>query len=132
MNTRILLGAVFVVTSLRASSSPVNLFAWRAVAPVSNPCPRPAAGSIVGDAPSLSSTNGVLRVNFSYQTRTDADGRTLYCFMTPAGLQNPTLHVRPGDHLVVTVTNNVPLAPGMGMAMTGPQCGAATMTGSSM
>jgi FtsP/CotA-like multicopper oxidase with cupredoxin domain len=28
--------------------------------------------------------------------------------MTPAGMQNPTLHLQPGDHLVITVTNNTP------------------------
>jgi FtsP/CotA-like multicopper oxidase with cupredoxin domain len=134
MNIR-MLGIAIVASSFATSSAPVKVFARRAVAPVApvpGACSRPAAGSIVRDAPNLSSVNGVLRVNFSYQTRTDADGRTLFCFMTPAGLQNPTLHVHPGDHLIVTVTNNVPASPGMAMAMTGPQCGAATMTSSSM
>jgi FtsP/CotA-like multicopper oxidase with cupredoxin domain len=131
MNMR-MLGTVIVVTSFTTSSAPVNVFARRAVAPVPGACSRPIAGSIVRDAPSLFSVNGVLRVNLSYQTRTDADGRTLYCFMTPAGVQNPTFHVHPGDHLIVTVTNNVPASPGMAMAVTGPQCGAATMTPSSL
>jgi FtsP/CotA-like multicopper oxidase with cupredoxin domain len=102
------------------------------VAPVANPCPRPAAGSVVRNPPSLFSANGVLRVNFSYQTRTDVDGRTLFCFMTRDGLENPTLQVNPGDHLIVTVTNNVPSSKGMSMAMSGPQCGAAAMTKTSM
>ena len=45
--------------------------------------------------------------------------------MTPEGLQNPTLHVNPGEHLIVRVTNNPPerMHP---MALSGPNCGATT------
>jgi FtsP/CotA-like multicopper oxidase with cupredoxin domain len=83
--------------------------------------------------PSLFSQRGVLIVNFSYQTRTDADGRQLFCFMTPDGKENPTLHVRPGDHLIVNVTNNVPASGGMTMAMSSKdQCGDSIMTATSM
>ena len=82
------------------------------VAPVPSPCQRPAAGSVVANPPSLFSVNDVLAVRFSYQHATDSAGRELFCFMTPDGLQNPTLHVRPGDHLVITVTNNLPLGTG--------------------
>ncbi|HLJ87559.1 MAG TPA: multicopper oxidase domain-containing protein [Candidatus Angelobacter sp.] len=104
------------------------------VSSVANPCPRPAAGSVVHNPTSLFSSNGVLNVNFSYQTRTDADGRTLYCFMTPDGLQNPTLHVRPGDTLTVNVTNNVPASSGMVMVMSSSTnvCGSATQTATSL
>jgi FtsP/CotA-like multicopper oxidase with cupredoxin domain len=113
-------------------SLPASAMAQPTVPPVSNPCPRPAAGGLVTNPPSLFSRNGVLSVNFSYQTRTDADGRTLYCFMTPDGLENPTLQVKPGDHLIVTVTNNVAASPGMAMAVAGPVCGASTMTSTSL
>lgn len=102
-----------------------------AVAPVPNPCPRPAAGSAVLNPPALFSANGILAVNFSYQTRTDSEGRTLFCFMTPSGLENPTLHVLPGDRLIITVTNNTPA--GMNpMALSSPNCGATTMDSSSL
>src|SRR5579859_1551031 len=101
------------------------------VAPVSNPCPRLTAGSEVQNPASLFSKNGILSVNFSYQTRTDSFGRQLFCFMTPSGLQNPTLHLVPGDHLVITVTNNTPA--GMNpMAVNSPNCGASMMDSSSM
>jgi FtsP/CotA-like multicopper oxidase with cupredoxin domain len=51
--------------------------------------------------------------------------------MTPDGLQNPTLHLNPGDHLVITVTNNTP--PGSGaMSISAPYCGATKMTSSSL
>jgi FtsP/CotA-like multicopper oxidase with cupredoxin domain len=78
------------------------------VAPVANPCQRFAPGSVVQQPPALFSENGVLNVSFSYQTTPDSAGRQLFCFMTPSGLENPTLHVNPGDTLNVTVTNNTP------------------------
>jgi FtsP/CotA-like multicopper oxidase with cupredoxin domain len=126
MNLKIVLGLIFCI------SAPIGAFAQSPVAPVANPCPRPPAGSVVSNPTSLFSRNGELRVNFSYQTRQDADGRTLFCFMTPDGLENPTLQVKPGDHLIVTVTNNVPASTGMSMAMAGSPCGASTMTSTSM
>ena len=80
------------------------------VAPVANPCPRFTAGSVIQQPPALFSQNGVLNVRFSYQATTDQVGRQLFCFMTPNGLENPTLHVKPGDTLNITVTNNTPFS----------------------
>jgi FtsP/CotA-like multicopper oxidase with cupredoxin domain len=101
------------------------------VAPVANACARFTAGSIVQDPPALFSHNGKLKVNLSYQTTTDTDGRTLFCFMTPEGLENPTLHVHPGDHLVINMTNNTPATP-LVEAINPPNCGASDLTGSSV
>jgi FtsP/CotA-like multicopper oxidase with cupredoxin domain len=81
------------------------------VAPVANPCQRFAAGSDVQQPPALFSRNRVLNVRFSYQTTTDPFGRQLFCFMTPDGMENPTLHVNAGDTLNITVTNNTPFNP---------------------
>jgi FtsP/CotA-like multicopper oxidase with cupredoxin domain len=78
------------------------------VATVKNACQRFAPGSVVQNPPALFSQNGVLNVQFSYQQTTDKAGRQLFCFMTPSGQENPTLHVNPGDTLNVTVTNNTP------------------------
>lgn len=101
------------------------------VAPVANPCSRPAAGGVVHNPPALFSSDGVLNVRFSYQHRFDSIGRELFCFMTPNGLQNPTLHVKPGDHLIITVTNNTPK--GMNpMPLDAPNCGDSTMNSSSL
>jgi FtsP/CotA-like multicopper oxidase with cupredoxin domain len=110
-----------------ASSTPA------AVQPVPNPCPRIAAGSVVHQPAALFSQNGVLAVQFSYQTATDAAGRTLFCFMTPNGLENPTLHVKPGDHLIITVTNNTTNQP-VEMTIDPPNCGpgGSQMTASSL
>jgi FtsP/CotA-like multicopper oxidase with cupredoxin domain len=108
-----------------------SAFAQTPIAPVANPCPRFAAGSVIHNPAGLFSSNGVLNVQFSYQTRVDSAGRTLFCFMTPNGLENPTLHVKPGDTLNVTVTNNTPSTP-IQMVVNSPNCGANAMTGSSL
>jgi len=86
------------------------------VAPVSasaanNPCPRPDTGTVVTSAPHLFSSNGALNVSFDYSTTVYSAGRTLFCFVTPDGLQSPTLHVRPGDTLNFSVTNRNPKPP---------------------
>jgi FtsP/CotA-like multicopper oxidase with cupredoxin domain len=95
------------------------------------PCTRFVAGSVVSNPTDLFSKHGVLTVNLSYNTEIDADDRTLYCFTTPDGTESPTLHVRPGDHLVVNVTNNLPAAVDAGalrMATSAPDvCGASSM-----
>jgi FtsP/CotA-like multicopper oxidase with cupredoxin domain len=101
------------------------------VAPVANPCLRPAAGSVVNNPPELSSFGGVLKVRFSYQTVVDSNGRNLFCFMTPDGLQNPTLNVNPGDQLIVIVTNNTPVGTAL-MALDPPNCGDSMMNSSSV
>jgi FtsP/CotA-like multicopper oxidase with cupredoxin domain len=75
---------------------------------VPNACSRFTAGSAIHNPPALYSQNGVLNVQFSYQTTTDSVGRQQFCFMTPDGLENPTLHVNPGDTMNITVTNNTP------------------------
>jgi FtsP/CotA-like multicopper oxidase with cupredoxin domain len=98
------------------------------VPPVANACQRFAAGTIVQNPPALFSQNGVLNVSFSYQTTTDQYGRQLYCFMTPTGLENPTLHLHPGDTLNITVTNNTPpIVPTSTELLTPPNCGNTTL-----
>jgi FtsP/CotA-like multicopper oxidase with cupredoxin domain len=96
------------------------------VAPVPNPCPRLSAGGVIHNPPALYSSNGVLNVRFSYQQTTDLVGRLLHCFMTDTGIEEPTLHVNPGDTLNITVTNNTP--PQMpGETYSPPNCGNTTV-----
>jgi FtsP/CotA-like multicopper oxidase with cupredoxin domain len=102
------------------------------VRPVANPCPRFNAGSVVHNPPALFSSDGVLKVRFSYQHRFDDDGTELLCFMTPDGLENPTLHVKPGDHLIITVTNNTPSAAAFMPPLKSPNCGNPQPTKSSI
>jgi FtsP/CotA-like multicopper oxidase with cupredoxin domain len=107
--------AILVIAQLCA-------FAVQPVQPVNNPCPRFTAGSIVHQPPALFSQNGVLNVRFSYQQTTDAQGRLLHCLMTEDGIEQPTLHVNPGDTLNITVTNNTPPQP-FGEPFNAPNCG---------
>jgi FtsP/CotA-like multicopper oxidase with cupredoxin domain len=71
-------------------------------------CPRFAAGSTLVEPKDLYSNHGVLRVDLSYETRVDDSGNTLFCFMTADGEQSPTLHVQPGDELMISLKNNLP------------------------
>ena len=109
---------LFAQTTTGSSPTPV--------APVPNPCPRLTAGAVVRQPPALFSSNGVLNVRFSYQQTTDAAGRLLHCFMTDTGIEEPTLHVNPGDTLSITVTNNTPMQP-FGEPFNAPNCGDSTI-----
>jgi FtsP/CotA-like multicopper oxidase with cupredoxin domain len=99
-------------------------------------CPRFAPGSTVTNPPALYSQNGSLIVNFWYNTQQDAQGRTLYCFTTPQGTESPTLHIHPGDHLIINVKNNLPAPTDSGdMQMTTNAtdvCGASAMNSASV
>jgi FtsP/CotA-like multicopper oxidase with cupredoxin domain len=71
-------------------------------------CPRYAPGSSLVEAKDLFSSHGILRLNLTYTTRVDSSGNTLYCFTTDDGAQSPTLHVKPGDELLLTLKNALP------------------------
>src|ERR1700735_3192143 len=111
-----------------------------AFAQAPTPCPRFPAGSSVSQPQDLFSEHGVLQVNFTYETTVDQNGNTLFCFITDSGSESPTLHLHPGDRLVINLKNNVPVATSAasnamaampGMNVSGPAsstCGAVTMT----
>src|ERR1700742_8257 len=88
--------AVFAATAVQAKTQDGGV------------CPRPAAGSVVARPGDLYSQNNVLNVTLNYQTSVDDAGRTLFCFVTPDGVESPTLHVNPGDTLNVTMNNMIP------------------------
>jgi FtsP/CotA-like multicopper oxidase with cupredoxin domain len=73
-------------------------------------CPRrPAAGSVVGEPEDLRSQNGVLRVDLTYRNSVDANGRTRYCYLYENRVEAPTLRLKPGDLLILTLKNEVTL-----------------------
>jgi len=90
----------------------------------------------------LYSRHGLLEVRLSYQTRLDSSGNTLYCFTNDDGEQSPTLHVRPGDRLVIHLKNELTPNATMPSMQAMPQmtvmgsasdaCGAMLMTPSSV
>lgn len=94
-------------------------------------CPRPDAGTEVQAPPDLTSSNGVLNVALEYQTAVDFAGRTLFCFTTADGRESPTLHVKPGDTVIIALTNKL-AAPAGGPAERVSNvkkvCGDSTMT----
>ena len=97
-----------------------------------DPCPRPAVGSVVSAPPDVFSSAGILTVALNYHTTVDAAGHTLFCLVTPDGSQSPTLHVNPGDTIKLTLTNMVPAAPASApseiISEASTHCGSAIMT----
>ena len=104
-------------------------------------CPdRPNSGTVVADAPSIVSQNGVLSAQFTMAQSIDTRGYTHYCYKYSSGsqiIESPTLRLNPGDTLALNVLdrNNPPEISGMKMDMSPagtPVCGdTGTMTVSS-
>ncbi len=130
---------------VRALKIGLFLALWAALSPaafaagsagMSAACPRPAAGGVATPPADLFSTAGVLDVTFDYVTSLDSDNRTLFCFITPDGIESPTLHVRPGDTLRITLRNRVPSLPAGAareiMALASNVCGSPTMDATSV
>jgi FtsP/CotA-like multicopper oxidase with cupredoxin domain len=96
-------------------------------------CPRFAPGSVVLPPPDIYSQNGVLNAQFNYNTTVDAEGRTLFCFQTPAGAEGPTLRLNPGDLLNIAATNHVPEGTSVEqVSNSGNRCGDLVMYTSSL
>jgi FtsP/CotA-like multicopper oxidase with cupredoxin domain len=100
-------------------------------------CLRPSVGGEVSEPPELFSRAGVLNVDLDYVSSMDEVGRKLFCFITPDGLESPTLHVRPGDTLNIRLRNLVTPSPKdkaatMAMSVGAAPCGAATMDATSV
>lgn len=78
-------------------------------------CPRPAAGSIVVEPQDLESHGGVLNVSLTYRNCFDEHGHIRYGYFDPSGREAPTLRLKPGDLLVLKLTNelspSLPLPP---------------------
>jgi FtsP/CotA-like multicopper oxidase with cupredoxin domain len=70
-------------------------------------CPRFASGSVVTPPADLFSKDGLLTVKFKYQTTLDKGGNSLFCFTDSNGAQSPTLHVNPGDRILMSVSNEI-------------------------
>lgn len=127
LRSRSFLYRLVLVISL-CSAFPISVYAQTPT----SVCPRGAPGSVVFNPTVYSSKNHVLQASLSYETRVDYAGRQLFCFMTSDGYQNPTLHVSPGDKLILHVTNHVPDTGGMSMKISGQPCGASIMNSSSV
>ena len=76
--------------------------------PADQVCARSAPGAALPTPPELFSENHVLEVTLKFVTVTDVQGLQRYCYLTGAGLQTPTLHVSPGDQLIIHLQNALP------------------------
>lgn len=72
-------------------------------------CVRGAVGGIVPEPADVRSRDGTLRVDFSYRKFVDTQGLTRYCYIDKDGRQSPTLRVRPGDRVTITLRNELPV-----------------------
>jgi len=88
---------------------------------------------VVLPPPDVFSGNGALNVQLNYYTTVDQDGRSLFCFQTPAGQEDPTLRLNPGDQLNILASNEVPVGtPVEQVSNALNQCGDLEMYTSSM
>lgn len=74
-------------------------------------CSRPAPGSVVPEPEDLRSENGVLRVDLTYLDFKAANGQLRYCYVSRDGSESPTLRLKPGDLLILRLTNDLTVAP---------------------
>ena len=96
-------------------------------------CPeRPSAGSVVGEPEDLRSVHGVLRLDLRFRSGADADGRMHYCYVSRNGGEAPTLRLKPGDLLVLTVKNEQPAAPPMDAMPNHPRAASGACGGGAM
>ena len=95
-----------------------------------SPCLQLPAGGKVLPPVDLYSANGKLVVNASYFTGLDASVANQFCFVTPEGYINPTLHVKPGDTFTLNLTNRVPVGSVMETVKTA--CGESVIYDSSL
>jgi FtsP/CotA-like multicopper oxidase with cupredoxin domain len=70
-------------------------------------CPRPAAMGPIPEPEDLRSQNGALRVELSFRSEVDAQGRIRYCYIDGDGIESPNLRLHPGDLLVLTLRNEL-------------------------
>src|ERR1700728_2564850 len=72
--------------------------------------PRPSFGTVVQDALTLSSVNGVLSAEFTMRHSVDEAGYNHYCYnyATDNGdVEAPTLSLNQGDHLILDVKDRI-------------------------
>jgi len=75
-------------------------------------CPRGVIGGPVHEPADLRSSNGILRVELKYRKFIGDRGLIRYCYIDQEGQQSPTLRVKPGDQVTLTLRNEIPAASG--------------------
>ena len=70
-------------------------------------CSRPAPGSPAPEPEDLRSENGVLKVDLTVRNERQSDGSTRYCYVLGDGNQSPTLRLKPGELLILSLRNQL-------------------------
>jgi FtsP/CotA-like multicopper oxidase with cupredoxin domain len=70
-------------------------------------CPRPAPGSPVQEPEDLRSIDGVLKLSLTVRNQKQKDGSTRYCYLLEDGQQSPTLRMKAGDLLILSLKNRL-------------------------
>ena len=96
-------------------------------------CEDAPTGGLLTESPHLYSADGALTVTLSYVTSVGSEGNVRFCYLTPDGKQNPTLHLKAGEHLRLQLRNETTLiqstsSMAMDMSGHGAPCGSAVMT----
>jgi FtsP/CotA-like multicopper oxidase with cupredoxin domain len=68
-------------------------------------CLRPAVGAEIPEPQDLTSRDGNLKVELTYQSSRDERDRVRYCYLAADGSEAPTLRVHPGDWLILSLRN---------------------------
>jgi len=70
-------------------------------------CPRSEPGAVLEQPVDLYSSKGKLEVTLHFRRATDTLGLVRYCYLSDEGEQSPTLHVSPGDRLLIHLKNDL-------------------------
>ena len=73
----------------------------------SETCARPSPGSIVPEPRDLRSQNGVLKVALTVRNSSEAGQPARFCYISADGSESPTLHLHPGDLLILNLKNDL-------------------------
>jgi FtsP/CotA-like multicopper oxidase with cupredoxin domain len=80
-------------------------------------CSRAPEGSDAAEPPNLRSKDGILKVSLTVRNSLDQNGHMRYCYVDAHENYAPTLRMKPGDTLVVTLKNEISLRPTAANAM---------------
>jgi len=78
-----------------------------------SPCPRKVVGGAVREPLQHVSAAGLLDVRLFFKGGMGSDGNMRYCYLTQDGVVSPTLRIRPGDLLRITLTNLLDVPSGL-------------------
>lgn len=83
-------------------------------------CQRPAVGSNVPEPEDLRSQNGVLKIELTFRNFIEPDGEVGYCYVYKDGSEAPTLRLKPGDWLELSLKNELSAAIAAKQTLTTP------------